>query len=373
MSTTSRRPPKGHRRTGCQSRPPTQRRRHRQGIAALLAVGLVGAGAVSTLVGVPAKAASPVVSIGYENNGADPEMVAIALGLFAKAMHTRVTLHYFASGPASLAALASGSLDFMTGIGNPPVVSALAQGVPLQVIWAQERYTRDEGLVVRAHGGPRSIRALRGHRVAIVLGSTSPFELDTELARLGIPDSGVHLLNMTPAAMVAAWRRHDINAAYVWDPAFDSMLHLGGRALMYDQTVAKSAPIFNLAVVNTAWGKAHPALVEDFVRAEQAAVAFYRAHPGPAIRDMAREAGISVPLARSELAGYALYDLADELGPEGLGSSKGVGHSLVTRSLTSAAAYLVRTGTITKRLTDVARYVNPTYAEAVLRASRRGG
>lgn len=340
-------------------------------VACTLAV--LGAGGVAALAGAPAGAASPPVTIGYENNGADPEMVAIAQGMFARAMHTRVSLRYFASGPASLAALASGSLDFMTGIGNPPVVSALAQGVPLQVIWAQERYTRDEGLVVRKAGGPQSIRALRGKDVAIVLGSTSPFELDTELGRLGMPDSSVHLLNMTPAAMVAAWRRGDIDAAYVWDPAFDSMLHLGGRALMYDQTVESTAPIFNLAVVNTAWGKAHPVLVEGFVRAEQEAVSFYRTHPGPAIQDMAREAGIPVSLARSELAGYALYDLPAQLGTQGLGTGKGVAGSLVTRSLTSAAAYLYRTGTLTHPLTDAARFVNPTYAQAALRSSTRGG
>lgn len=333
---------------------------------ALTGLLLLGTGAGLTAFSPPpAQAASPVVTIGYENNGADPEMVAIARGLFAKEMHARVSLRYFASGPASLAALASGSLDFMTGIGNPPVVSAMAQGVPLQVVWAQERYTRDEGLVVRARTGPKTIRGLKGATVGIVLGSTSPFELDTELARVGMPDASVHLLNMTPAAMVTAWKRGNISAAYVWDPAFDAMLRLGGRALMYDGTVASTAPIFNLAVVNTGWGKAHPRLVEGFIRAEQDAFAFYKSHTAVAVSEMAHEAGISEALARSELAGYALYNLADQLSPQGLGVGRGVAHSLVTRSLTSAAAYLYRSGTITKSVRNAARFVNPTYAEAV--------
>lgn len=71
------------------------------------------------------------VIIGYENNGADPEMVAIAEGYFSKYMHAHVELKLFSSGPAALTALGSGDLQFMTGIGNPPTVSAIAQGVPL--------------------------------------------------------------------------------------------------------------------------------------------------------------------------------------------------------------------------------------------------
>jgi taurine ABC transporter substrate-binding protein len=308
-------------------------------------------------------AALPQVTIGYENNGADPEMVAIARNLFAQDMHANVTLRYFASGPASLAAVASGSLQFMTGIGNPPVVSALAQGVPLDVIWAQELYTTDEGLVVRPSAHIRTLTDLKGHTVALVLGSTSPFELGTALARAHVAASSVHFLNMTPAAMVAAWKRGQIDAAYVWDPAFDEMLQAGGRAIMYDQDVAAEAPIFNLSVVNRTWAKGHQSLVVGFIQAMQAAVAYSRSHPAQATSEMARQAGISVALARTELKGYRIYDLSDQLSPEGLGTGAGVAHSLVTRSLTSAAAYLESTHTISQLPSDLAADVDPAFAE----------
>jgi taurine ABC transporter substrate-binding protein len=330
-------------------------------LAASLALLLGAAGASSARV----RPAPPVVNIGYENNGADPEMVAIAENFFSTYMHAKVNLQYFASGPASLAALASGSLQFMTGIGNPPVVSAIAKGVPLQVIWAQERYTTDEGLVVRKGSAIKSLRDLKGQQVAIVLGSTSPFELDTELKDLGIPASSVTLDNMTPAAMVSAWQRHEINAAYVWDPAFDKMLAMGGQALMYDQTVFRQAPIFNLAVVNSTWAKSHASLVDGFIRAEQAGYAFYLSHPARALADMAKEAGISVALSKAELKGYYLYDVQRELSPLGLGTGSGVANSLVTRSLTSAAAYLYQNHTIQTIPKDMARFVNPTYCQAV--------
>lgn len=311
----------------------------------------------------------PTVVIGYENNGADPEMVAIAQNYFSKYMHAHVELRFFSSGPASLAALGSGALQFMTGIGNPPAVAAIAQGVPLQVIWAQELYTKDEGLVVRQGSGINSLKDLQGKTVALVVGSTSPFELDTALQLQHIPISSVQFNNMSPPSMVAAWERNQIDAAYVWDPAFDTMLHNGGKALMYDSDVEQQAPIFNLAVVNSQWAKSHPDLVREFIQAEQAGYAYYQAHPNQAIAAMAKEAGISVALAKTELAGYKLYDVHAQLTPEGLGTGSGVATSLVTKSLTSAAQYLQSIHSLNSIPKDMAQYVNPTYAEAVAKGS----
>ena len=308
----------------------------------------------------------PTVVIGYENNGADPEMVAIAEGFFPKYMRgVHVQLREFTSGPASLAALASGSLQFMTGIGNPPAAVAISQGVPLQVVWAQELYTTDEGLVVRDGSGIRSLQDLRHRQLALVVGSTSSFEVGTALKEAGIPASEVTLANMSPPAMVAAWGRGQLDAAYVWDPAFDAMLKDHGHAIMYDRNVMRKAPIFNLAVVNTGWAKQHPALVRDFIAAEQAGVAFYRQHPQQAIADMAKEAGISAALAKTELGGFRLYDVQDQLGPDGLGSGKGVAASLVTVSLRSAAQYLLQSGQVSQIPADMTTHVNPSYAEYV--------
>lgn len=332
------------------------------GAALLAASVLAGCGSAPAT----SKAKEPTIVIGYENNGADPEMVAIAEGFFAKYMQgVKVQLTEFSSGPASLAALASGSLQFMTGIGNPPATAAICQGVPVQVVWAQELYTKDEGLVVRDGSGIHSLRDLAGKQLALVVGSTSPFEVAAGLRAIGLPESSVTFVNMNPPGMVAAWERGQLNAAYVWDPAFGTMLRDHGRAIMYDQNVARTAPIFNLAVVNSNWAKTHQALVREFIEAEQAGVTFYAEHPQKALQDMAREAGISVSLARTELSGYRLYSLKDQLGPQGLGTGSGVRTSLVTVSLSSAAKYLLSIHQVSSIPKDMSVHVNPSYAQAV--------
>jgi taurine ABC transporter substrate-binding protein len=329
--------------------------------SALVAVLAAGCG---TTAAHPA-AARPTVVIGYEN-APDPEAVAIEQKLFNHYMHAKVVYTYFSSGPAALSALGSGSLQFMTTLGNPPAAAAIVRGVPLQVVWAMEQYTTAEGLVVRQNLHITSLSQLRHQQVALVQGSTSPFVLDAALKAAHLPASAVTQLNMSPPAMVSAWKAGHINAAWVWVPFFSAMLHDGGHALLYDQNEAQQAPIFNLAVVNSHWARQHPALVREFVEAEAAGYRFYRQHPALAYRDMGKLNQISAAEAESQASGLRFLSLADQLGASGLGQGAGVQHSLVTRALTAAAAWLYQQKVIDQTPpATMSPYVNPSYAEWV--------
>lgn len=336
------------------------------GLAALgvtLGIGLAGCGAGGG--GTAQGASGGVVTIGYEN-APDPEAVAIEQHFFQHYMHAKVKLEYFSSGPAALTSLASGSLDFMTTLGNPPTASAIARGVPLKVIWAMERYTTGEGLVVKKSSGITSLQGLEGKTVALVKGSTSPFELDTALSLAGIPLSKVTQQNYSPPEMVAAWKTGNLQAAYVWTPFDNAMQQSGGRFIMYDQNVYKEAPIFNLAVVNSNWANSHKTLVEEFVRAEEAGVQFFHQHPNQSYKDMGALNSISASAAKAQTTGFYFESLQSQVGPLGLGQGSSVSTSLVTKSLTSAAKWLAKTGQISSAPSNMAQYVDPSYAQAVL-------
>jgi len=220
------------------------------GITALIIMSILLAGLAGCAS--PATATKPTVVIGYMDNGAEPELIAIALGLFSKRMNANVQIKYFDSGPASLGAIASGALQIMSGIGSPPIVSAITRGVSLQVVWSQELYTSAEGLVVRSDAGIHSVKDLQGKTIALVLGSTSEFALDATLKKAGVNPSTVHKLNMSPPAMRTAWSNHSIDAAYVWDPVFDTISHENGKILSTDQNVQQEAPVYSLSLVNIA-------------------------------------------------------------------------------------------------------------------------
>ncbi len=304
------------------------------------------------------------VTIGYENNGADPSMVTIHNGYFQKELGSNVTTKIFTSGPTALSAIASGALQFMCGIGLPPVISALARGVPLVVVWNQERYTTDAGIVVKSGSGITSLAGLAGKTIAITTGSEASFELPTLLAQKGVSLSSVHQLNMSPPQMESAWETGQIQAAIVWDPAFDALRAKGGTVLATDASLPPTASSFNICVANTSFTKAHPQAAVGFVKAMQDGVAYWQSHPSQALSIMESEAGISASTAQTELKGYQIYDLTDQTSPTVLGTGSQVKTSGTTQSLTNNWKELYKQGFITvPPPANMSRYVDPVPAQ----------
>ena len=309
----------------------------------------------------PASTTSPV-TIGYLNLGADPQALVEARNWFSKYLHVPVNMREFPSGPAALPALASGSVQIMTGLGNPPVATAVMRHIPVKVVWVQERYTADEGLVVPKTSPIHTMKELSGTTIATVLGSTSTLALSAGLRRSGVSPASVHLVNMTPPEMQAAWATGHITAAYTWDPFFDYMVQHGGRVLMTDGSVSHTTPIFNLAVANSRWAAAHRSIVVDFVKAEEAGVHAYHTSPQQAVASMARAANISTTLAQREISGYQLYTLTAQTSALGMGNGPTQPTSLVVKGLTLAARQLQSSMGTSGPLPNMADAVDPSFA-----------
>lgn len=339
-------------------------------VLALIPTTLAACGSSTSSASSTTSVQAATVNIGYQNLGADPQAVVEAQDLFQKYLHAPVKLREFASGPDALPALASGSLQFMTGLGNPPVATAILHGLPVKVVWTQERYTSDEGLVVAASSPIQSLSDLKGVSVATVVGSTSTLAFSAGLTAAGIEPSSVSLVNMTPPAMQAAWATGKLQAVYTWDPFFDYMVEHGGRVIMTDGMVSSQAPIFNLSVVNSQWASTHASLVRGFVRAEQAGVQAYKSSPATALASMAKATGISTALAQREMQGYQIYDLAQQVSASGMGEGSTVAGSLVVKGLVLAARQLVAAGNATGPIPDMTKAVDPSYAADVLAKSQ---
>lgn len=313
-----------------------------------------------------ALAQTPNVVIGYENGGADPFAVTKGLGLFQKMMPAKISMKYFDSGPAAMSALASNSLQFMCVIGVPPFVAAISQGVPLGIIFNQERYTTDAGLVARPGSGINSIADLKGRKIAIVVGSQSSFELATFLAQAKVPYDSVQQINMSSAEMPVAWSTKSIDAAIVWDPPFDELRGMGATVLKTDADLPRDASSYDLCVANSHWVRSHAALALDFVRALDAGVTYTKEHREQALKIMTAQAGITLPVAKTELAGYEVFSAKDQLSPNVLGSGDSVAHSATTLTLANTAKVLYTIGRITKPVANPAAFVDSAFAEEVV-------
>lgn len=310
-------------------------------------------------------AANPSVVIGYENNGADPYMVTMSRHLFQKDIQGRVSLKYFGSGPAAMSALASGSLQFMCGLGIPPFVAGISQGLPLAIVFNQERYTTAAGIVARPGKGINSVADLKGKTIAIAVGSQASFELATFLQEAKVPLNSVRQLNMSPPEMRVAWHTKGIDAAIIWDPVFDTLRGMGGKVIKTDADLPRDASSYNVCIADTKWVKSHPKIAQGFVKALDDGVTYSKQHPKKALALMAKAAGLTLPVAKSELAGYEVFSGADQTTSNVLGKGSGVADSATTKTLENTAKVLMKIGRITQMPKNIPGAVDSSFATSL--------
>ena len=307
----------------------------------------------------------PQVVIGYEDNGADPYMVSMAEHLFERQMKADVQYKLFSSGPAAMSALASNSLTFMCGIGIPPLVTAIAQGLPMTIVYNQERYTNAAGIVVKPESGIHDVAGLQGKKIAIVAGSQASFDLATFLAEAHVPYGSVTQINMAPPQMRTSWVTGAIDAAIVWDPVFSALRAAGGKAIKTDGDLPRSASSYNVCIANADWAKSHPDLVRGFVMALDEGYQVTQKDRDKAIAEMARQTGVTVPVAQSELAGYELFSGADQTTPKVMGNGAGVKSSATYETLVNTAKVLNTIGRIQSVPAGFDSNVAPQYSQSL--------
>lgn len=311
---------------------------------------LVAAASLATVTlgnSVSSASASSPVTIGYEYGGDSALAVALHNKYFQHEFGNKVSLKVFESGPAALSSIASGALNFICAIGFPPVISALAQGVPLEIVDAEDRYTTSAGLVATKSSGITSIAQLKGKRVGLVIGSQSSFELAQFLKKGGLTPSEVTQVNLTPPELQAAFASGDVDAGLTWSPVYNSIAATG-TVLATDATLPASADSYNLCVANKNWVASHPGSVNKFLAALNKANVFANQHPVTAEQYNATLNGTTLTLAKDITDGLISPTVRQQLTSAVLGSSaKTVSKSGVASSILKNWQVLYADGTLT--------------------------
>lgn len=326
----------------------------------LLALMLGGAGleAAAWFAGPPRQA----VVIGYQT-GADPTKVAQAEGLYERAIGKPVIWRKFDSGTDVVTALAAGDIDF-GDMGSSPLAVAATRQLPISTIALISQLGRSEALVVRRNVGIDAPFDLIGKRVATPFISTSHYSLLGALSHWGIDPARVQILNLSPPQIAAAWARHDIDAAYVWDPALSQMKGDGRIMTGSDQVATWGAPTFDVWVTRKDFAKADPATVAAFVRVTLAAQQRWRnvgngwTSTSPEVREIAAITGARPSDVPGLLASNDYPDAVAQASPALLGGGLGSG---LARDLANTAKFLQAQGKVDRVLPSYAPYVDATY------------
>ncbi|MFK3725911.1 taurine ABC transporter substrate-binding protein [Pseudomonas monteilii] len=306
------------------------------------------------LVGASWLAHAADLTVGYQTT-VDPAKLAQAQGTYEKATHSTIDWRKFDNGADVITAVASGDVQ-IAYLGSSPLAAAATRRLPIETFLIATQIGAGEALVVR--DSIKTPQDLIGKKVAVPFVSTGHYSLLAALKQWNIDPTKVQVLNLAPPAIIAAWKRGDIDATYVWDPAL-GVAKENGHVLITSGELAKhGAPTFDAWIVRKDFARQHPDVVKAFAKVTLDAYADYRQDPHAwlantdHVSQLAKLSGAK-PADIPVLLNGNVYPLAAEQAHE-LGAP-------TTQALTDTATFLKQQGKVEAVLPDYSPYVSADY------------
>lgn len=230
----------------------------------------------------------PSVTVGYFSGGVGaPETIIGSDSKLQDSISAKLSFKPITAGLQALSEMRSGAFGVVSEVGNPPVVSSVAGGTKLRVIWVQS--FDGAGLIV--HSSVSSPGQLKGFTIGDLQGSSEDFELRGYLKENGLTGKVKVLGFPSDAAAGAAWQSGHLQAAYVTEDVEDELIGKGGHEMVNASQIAKAGyPSLNVLVAADSLIQDNPAAVQSYVCAELKATNLLTTSP-KAARDKAIAAG----------------------------------------------------------------------------------
>ncbi|WP_225630903.1 taurine ABC transporter substrate-binding protein [Streptomyces solaniscabiei] len=215
----------------------------------------------------------------------------------------KITWIKFDSGASVNQAFLGKSLD-IAALGSSPFARGVsgASPIPYKVAWILDVAGENEALVARKETGVSDVAGLKGRTVATPFASTSHYSLLAALETAGLKTSDVKLIDLQPQAILAAWQRGDIDAAYVWLPTLDELRRTGTQLTSSKVIGAAGKPTLDLAVVSDDLISRDPKAIDAWRKAEAEALRLLKSDPDGSVKAVSAELGISTADAEAQLA-----------------------------------------------------------------------
>ncbi len=347
---------------------PVYRRRRRRiygGMAAAVAVIVAIVVVVVVTTGGGSSTAVPSFTIAYgQGTVANSDSIIASNPALAKTIPAHVHFVPFDAGVTAIAEMRSGSLQAISGVGNPPVVGALGTHTGVDVVLAQS-FDADALIVPKSVTKPAQ---LAGKSVGVLVGSSEDYELRGWLALEHLTSSVKVVGFASEQAAAAAYLGGSVTAAYVQAGPEAKLISTGGHPLIDAEQIAKlGIPGLNVVAVADTLVKSDPALVQKYVCAEVRAT---RLFTGPQadkyLRQSARVQGVPGNLILTATKNFPFIPLSDQL--HWLGSARGDVSSPIVQAYVQTGKFLVGQGRLPSApsAAAIAAHVDPTFVKKAL-------
>ncbi len=250
--------------------------------ASALRLSLVAAAAITIHTAALGQAKPEPLRIGYQKYGTLTLLKAkgtLEQRLAPQGIEVKWT--EFPAGPQLLEGLNVGSIDVGT-VGEAPPIFAQAAGADLVYFGHEPPAPTGEAIVVPKNSAIRSVKELKGKKVALNKGSNVHYLLVKALEKAGVPYADITPVFLPPADARAAFESGAVDAWVIWDPFLaaaekqldariladgtgltaNHQFYLASRPYALRHPEIVNAVLEELAKVD-AWGKANPKQVAE--------------------------------------------------------------------------------------------------------------
>ena len=238
--------------------------------------------------------------------GYGPLFLAKEKGYF-KAENVDVQLVKMEDPKESYQAMGAGRLDGVVSTVDT-VIPHLRTGAEFQYVLALDDSAGGDGIVARKE--IKSVRDLRGKRVAVQAGSVSQFFLNVLLRDAGLSEKDVQVVNMKPGDAGAAFVAGAVDAAVTWEPWLSNGKSAPHGHMLVDSSQTPGL-ITDVLVFRREVIEKRAREIQGVVDAWHKAVAYWEKNPAESNRIMARAVGewLQDPrLFADVLTGVRFYD-----------------------------------------------------------------
>jgi taurine transport system substrate-binding protein len=285
------------------------------------------------------QADKPTIRVGYQSFPSGDLIVKNNRWLEDALPDYNIKWTKFDSGADVNTAFIAKELDF-GALGSSPVARGLSAplNIPYKVAFVLDVAGDNEALVTRNGTGIDTITQLRGKRIATPFASTAHYSLLAALSQNGLSPSDVQLVDLQPQAILAAWERGDIDAAYTWLPTLDQLRKTGKDLITSRQLAKDGKPTLDLGAVSDEFANAHPDVVDIWRQQEARALKVIHDDPAAAAKAIAAEIGLSPEEVAGQIKQGVYLTPAEVASAEWLGSDGEPGNIAV--NLQSASQFL---------------------------------
>ncbi|MGY2958600.1 taurine transport system substrate-binding protein [Pseudomonas sp. TE6349] len=294
------------------------------------------------------------LTVAYQTT-VDPAKVSQVDGDYETATKASIDWRKFDNGADVITAVASG--DVQIGyLGSSPLAAAATRKLPIETFLIATQIGAGEALVVRDE--IKTPQDLVGKKVAVPFVSTGHYSLLAALKHWNIDPAKVQIVNLAPPAIIAAWKRGDIDATYVWDPALGVAKETGKVLITSGELGKAGAPTFDAWIVRKDFASKHPDVVRAFAQVTLQAYADYRKDPQAWLANEDNVAKLA------KLSGAKPSDipvlLQGNVYPLAADQASALG-APTTQALTDTATFLKQQGKVEAVLPDYSPYVSAQY------------